>query len=65
MNASTERIISMQGYDHRDMCKHGSLKSQGLILIFGALKDAAETAKVQRAAVFSKESALAIKCMLY
>lgn len=39
VGASTERKIPMPGYDHRGICKHGSLIDPGLKLILGVLKE--------------------------
>ena len=41
VGAATERIIPMQGYDHRSMCRHPANGSQGLQLILGAISECA------------------------
>jgi hypothetical protein len=39
VGAATERKVPMPGYDHRELCKHGSPNSHGLRLLMGALKE--------------------------
>ena len=48
MNAATERIVPMIGYDHRGMCKHPSSGSQGLNLIMRELTEAVKLGNRQR-----------------
>ena len=60
MNVGTERIIPMQGFDHREMCKHPLSGSQGLTLIIEALKDAVNIRKNKNG---SDSSALVVQSM--
>lgn len=39
VGAPTEIKVPMPGYDHREMCRHGSSTDNGLRLILGAIKE--------------------------
>lgn len=47
IGAATERKIPMPGYDHRDLCRHGSPTDLGLNLILGAIRECLSTESLQ------------------
>lgn len=38
--------MPMQGYDHKEICKHPSIGSAGLNLIMGAIRDGSANSRV-------------------
>ena len=47
IEAAGERKIHMPGYDHREMCRHGSRNEHGLNMLLGALTECLSDKDIQ------------------